>query len=95
MGGLIRNSIILLSVSYVQHRIVMITGTVHIGGVDFRGGVGDWSIRAVCVKNIMETGVTNWQRVGAPSYSGRITGNAWCLVAGRWPCNGCIRIVRT
>lgn len=64
MGGLIRNSIILLSVSYVQHRIVMITGTVHIGGVDFRGGVGDWSIRAVCVKNIMETGVTNWQRAG-------------------------------
>ena len=28
MGGLIRNSIILLSVSYVQHRIVMTTGLV-------------------------------------------------------------------
>ena len=35
MGGLIRNSAILLSVSYVQHCIVMTTGNVHIGGVDF------------------------------------------------------------
>ena len=40
MGGLIRNSIILLSVSYIQHCIVMTTGTVHIGGVEFCGGVG-------------------------------------------------------
>ena len=39
MGGLIRNSIILLSVSYVQHCIVMATGAVHIGGVDFCGRV--------------------------------------------------------
>ena len=39
MGGMIRNSTILLSVSYVQHRIVMITGTVHIGSVDFCGRV--------------------------------------------------------
>ena len=35
MGGLIRNSSILLSVSYVQHCIVMTTGTVHIGSVNF------------------------------------------------------------
>ena len=41
MRGLIRNSIILLSGSYVQHCIVMITGTVHIGGIDFRGQVGE------------------------------------------------------
>ena len=37
MGGLIRGSIILLSASYVQHCIVMITGT---EGVNFCGGVG-------------------------------------------------------
>ena len=34
MGGLIHNNDILLSVSYVQHCIVMVTGTVH---VDFWG----------------------------------------------------------
>ena len=63
MGGLIRHSIILLSVSYVQHRIVMTTGTVHIGGVDIRGGVGGCSTRAMYVRNIiMETGVIDWQR---------------------------------
>ena len=56
MGGLIRNSIILLSVSFVQHRIVMNTSTVHIG-VDFRGEVGGCLTRAVYVTNIMETGV--------------------------------------
>ena len=40
MGRLILNSIILLSVSYVRHCIVIITGIVHIGGVDFCGRVG-------------------------------------------------------
>ena len=44
MGGLIRNSAILLSVSYVQHCIMMITGAVRIGGLIFdtrqRGIVG-------------------------------------------------------
>ena len=38
MGGLIRNSIVVLSVSYVQYCIVMTTGTVHIGDVDFLWG---------------------------------------------------------
>ena len=51
MGGLIRNSIILLSVSYVQHRIVMITGTVHIGGVGFCGRVGK-SVTLLLVQKI-------------------------------------------
>ncbi len=60
MGGLIGNSIILLSVYYV-HRIVMTTGTVR---VDFRGGVDGWSTRSVYDKNIMETGVINWQQAG-------------------------------
>ena len=40
MGGLTHNSIILLSVSYVQHCTLTVIGTAHTGGVDFHGGVG-------------------------------------------------------